>query len=85
MVRSGAFPVRTSMGDVYDGNEEAQLFEALMPYSGTYYQSVNGFEKMRVYWYQMESEILDGQYSVKEAANSFNEYATKTLTEKEED
>ena len=56
-----------------------------MPYSGTYYQSVNGFEKMRVYWYQMESEILDGQYSVKEAANSFNEYATKTMTEKEED
>lgn len=65
VVRSGAFPVRASMGDVYDGNEEAQLFEALMPYSGTYYQSVNGFEKMRVYWYQMESEILDGQYSVK--------------------
>ena len=85
VVRSGAFPVRASMGDVYDGNEEAQLFEALMPYSGTYFQSVNGFEKMRVYWYQMESEILDGQYSVKEAANSFNEYATKTLTEKEED
>ena len=56
-----------------------------MPYSGTYCQSVNGFEKMRVYWYQMESEILDGQYSVKEATNSFNEYATKTLTEKEED
>ena len=85
VVRSGAFPVRTSMGDVYDGNEEALLYEALMPYSGTYYQSVKGFEKMRVYWYQMETEILDDQYSVKEATNSFTEYADKTLTEKEEE
>ena len=85
VVRSGAFPVRTSMGDVYDGNEEALLYEALMPYSGTYYQSVKGFEKMRVYWYQMETEILEDQYSVKEATNSFTEYADKTLTEKEEE
>ncbi len=85
VVRSGAFPVRSSMEDVYDGNEEAQLFEALMPYSGTYCQAVNGFEKMRIYWYQMEQEILSGQSSVKEATASFTEYANKTLTEKEED
>ena len=55
-----------------------------MPYSGPYYQNVNGFEEMRVYWYQMETEILDGEYSVKEAANSFVEYANKTLTQKKE-
>lgn len=85
VVHSGAFPVRTSMGDVYDGNEEAQLFEALMPYSGTYYQAVNGFEKMRIYWYQMEQEILNDQSSVKDATASFTEYANKTLTEKEEE
>lgn len=84
VVRSGAFPVRSSMGDVYGGNEEASLYEALMPYSGPYYQKVNGFEEMRVYWYQMETEILDGEYSVKEAANSFVEYANKTLTQKKE-
>lgn len=82
VIRSGAFPVRASMGDVYEGNEEAQIYEALLPYSGTYYNKVNGFEEMRVYWYQMVSEILNGEYSVKEATESFVEYANKTLKEK---
>jgi multiple sugar transport system substrate-binding protein len=83
VVRSGAFPVRASMGDVYDGNEEAQLYEALMSYSGTYYNQVEGFEEMRVYWYQMVSEILNGEYSVKDSTESFVEYADKTLKAEE--
>lgn len=84
IVRSGAFPVRTSMGDVYDGNEEAQLYEALMPYSGTYYNKVDGFEEMRVYWYQMEAEIINEEYSVEDATDSFVEYANKTLQKEEQ-
>lgn len=83
VVRSGAFPVRASMGDVYDGNEDAQLYEALMPYSGTYYGKVEGFEEMRVYWYQMEAEVINEEYSVENATNSFVEYANKTLTKEE--
>lgn len=83
VVRSGAFPVRSSLGDVYGGNTEAQLYEALMPYSGTYYNKVDGFEEMRVYWYQMEAEILNEEYSVEDATASFVEYANRTL-EKEE-
>lgn len=85
VVRSGAFPVRTSMGDVYGGNEEALLYEALLPYSGTYYNQVEGFEEMRVYWYQMLAEILNGEYSVKDSTDSFVEYANKTLEPKEEE
>ena len=85
VVRSGAFPVRTSMGDVYEGNEEAQLYEALMPYSGTYYNKVDGFEEMRVYWYQMEAEILNEEYSVEDATDSFVEYANKTLVKEEQE
>lgn len=83
VVRSGAFPVRASMGDVYGGNEEAQLYEALLPYSGTYYNKVTGFEEMRVYWYQMVAEILNAEYSVNDATSGFVEYANKTLTEAE--
>lgn len=83
VVRSGAFPVRTSMGDVYEGIEEAQIYEVLMPYSGTYYNKVEGFEEMRVYWYQMEAEIINEEYSVEDATDSFVEYANKTL-EKED-
>jgi len=85
VIRSGAFPVRVSMGDVYAGNEEAQLYEALLPYSGTYYNKEEGFEEMRVYWYQMLTEILNGEYSVKDAADSFVEYANKTLETTEEE
>ncbi len=85
VVRSGGFPVRTSMGDVYGGNEEALLYEALLPYSGTYYNHVEGFEEMRVYWYQMLAEILNGEYSVKESTDSFVEYANKTLEPKGEE
>ena len=85
VVRSGAFPVRASMGDVYDGNTEAQLYEALLPYSGTYYNKVEGFEEMRVYWYQMEAEIINGEYSVEDATDSFVEYADKTLVPKEKE
>ena len=85
VVRSGAFPVRASMGDVYDGNAEAQLYEALLPYSGTYYNKVEGFEEMRVYWYQMEAEIINGEYSVEDATDSFVEYADKTLVPKEKE
>ena len=85
VARSGAFPVRGSMGDVYAGNEEAQIYEALLPYSGNYYNKVNGFEEMRVYWYQMLTEILNAEYSVKDASDSFVEYANKTLEEKKEE
>ncbi|MCI8599751.1 MAG: carbohydrate ABC transporter substrate-binding protein [Lachnospiraceae bacterium] len=83
VIRSGAFPVRTSMGDIYEGNEQAQLYEALLPYSGTYYNKVEGFEEMRVYWYQMAAEILNKEYSVEESTKSFVEYANKTLIKKE--
>ncbi len=83
VVRSGAFPVRISMGDVYEGNEEAQLYEALMYYSGIYYNKVEGFEEMRIYWHQMETEIINGEYSVEDATDSFVEYANETLEEEE--
>ena len=85
VVRSGGFPVRASMGDVYGGNEEALFYEALLPYSGTYYNQAEGFEEMRVYWYQMLAEILNGEYSVKDSTESFVEYANKTLIPKEEE
>lgn len=85
VARSGAFPVRASMGDIYGGNEEALLYEALLPYSGTYYNQVEGFEEMRVYWYQMLAEILNGEYSVKDSTESFVEYANKTLEPKGEE
>lgn len=84
VVRSGAFPVQTTLGDVYAGNEEAQLYEALLPHSGTYYNKNNGFEVMRIYWYQMESEILNGENSVDVATANFSKYATESLSQTQE-
>lgn len=85
VIRSGAFPVRASMGDVYAGNADAQLYEALLPYSGAYYNKVTGYEEMRVYWYQMLTEILNEEYSVEDSTDSFVEYSNKTLVEKKEE
>ncbi len=79
VARTGAFPVSASLGDVYEGNEQALFYEALTPYSAPYYQKVQGFEAMRVYWYQMISEVLNGEYGPKEASESFAEYANDTL------
>lgn len=79
VARTGAFPVRASLGDVYQGNEQALFYEALTPYSGPCYQKVQGFEPMRVYWYQMISEVLNGEYGAKAASDSFVEYANETL------
>lgn len=79
VVKTGAFPVRTSLGDVYQGNEQALFYEAITPYSGTYYQKVQGFASMRVYWYQMISEVLNGEYGAKASLESFLEYANDTL------
>lgn len=78
VAHTGAFPVSRSLGDVYQGNEQALFYEALTPYSGPYYQKVQGFEAMRVYWYQMISEVLNGEYGAKAASNSFVEYANET-------
>ena len=38
---------------------------------------------MRVYWYQMEAEIINEEYSVEDATDSFVEYANKTLQKEE--
>ena len=56
-----------------------------MSYCGEYYNKVNGFEEMRVYWYQMEAEILNEEYSVDASTESFVEYANQTLEQKEEE
>lgn len=79
VVRTGAFPVRASLTDVYQGNEEALFYEALTSYSGPYYQKATGFESMRVYWYQMISEVLNGEYGAQAAVEGFHEYANETL------
>lgn len=79
VARTGAVSVRTSLKDVYQGNEDALFYEALTRYSGPYYQQVKGFESMRVYWYQMIAEVLNGEYGAKAAVESFREYANETL------
>ena len=81
VVRTGALPARKSLTDVYQGNEEALFYEALTPYSGLYTQKVKGFEAMRVYWYQMIAEVLNGEYGPQAAVEGYAEYANETLKE----
>ena len=79
IVRTGAFPVRKSLGDVYQGNEQALFYEALTPYSGPYYGKSQGFETMRVYWYRMISQVLNGETAAGDASDTFVENANEAL------
>lgn len=69
VVRTGAFPVMQSMGNLYpDDAEKALLLEFVKMY-GPYYNTMDGFANMRTEWWTMLQNITAGD-DVTEAANT---------------
>ena len=68
VVASGAFPVRTSFGDLYPGNPEYALLSSWTQYYGPYYNTMKGFSEMRTEWWNMLQKILTGTTDVTTAA-----------------
>lgn len=60
VVKSGAFPVRQSFGDLYPGNEEYKLLSSWTKYYGPYYNTLPGFAQMRTEWWNMLQRIFQG-------------------------
>lgn len=60
VVKSGAFPVRQSFGDLYPGNEEYSLLASWTKYYGPYYNTLPGFANMRTEWWNMLQRIFQG-------------------------
>ena len=58
VVQTGAFPVRASFGNLYEGNEEMELLSSWTQYYADYYNTMDGFATMRVEWWNMLQRVL---------------------------
>lgn len=68
VIQSGAFPVRSSFGNLYPGNDEYALLSSWASYYGPYYNTMKGFSGMRTEWWNMLQNILTGSKTISEAA-----------------
>ena len=71
---TGFFPVRASLGNVYEGTEteaDAAEFLTLMPYMGDYYNVIGGWTEQRTNWWNMLQKILTGGVDAQTAADEF--------------
>jgi multiple sugar transport system substrate-binding protein len=66
--QTGAFPVRTSFGNLYTGNDEMTLLSSWTKYYGTYYNTAKNFSVMRTEWWNMLQRIFQGGDVAAEAA-----------------
>ena len=71
VVQTGAFPVRASFGNLYEGNAEKSLLASWSQYYGPYYNTRAGFAAMRPLWFNMLQQVFNGT-PAQEAADAFN-------------
>ena len=71
VVQTGAFPVRASYGNLYEGNEEMSLLASWSQYYGPYYNTLSGFAAMRPLWFNMLQQVFNGTPAA-DAAATFN-------------
>ena len=71
VVQTGAFPVRASFGNLYEGNDEMSLLASWSQYYGPYYNTRAGFAAMRPLWFNMLQQVFNGT-PAQEAAAAFN-------------
>ena len=71
VTQTGAFPVRASFGNLYEGNEEMSLLASWSQYYGPYYNTRAGFAAMRPLWFNMLQQVFNGT-PAQEAADAFN-------------
>lgn len=81
VLQTNCFPVRTSFGNLYEGNEKMDFYAGLDQYYGSYYNTVSGFASMRPFWWGSLQAMLTGDKTPEEAAKYFTENANITLTE----
>jgi multiple sugar transport system substrate-binding protein len=74
VVQSGSFPVRTSFGDLYAGNDEMALLSSWTKYYAPYYNTMYGFANMRAEWCNMLQAITNDA----DVTESVNTYVTNS-------
>ncbi|MDO4268338.1 MAG: extracellular solute-binding protein [Eubacteriales bacterium] len=71
VVKTNAFPVRKSFGDLYEGDEHMALLASWSQFYGPYYNTRAGFAAMRPLWFNMLQQVFNGK-DPQEAADEFN-------------
>lgn len=71
VVRTGAFPVRTSFGNLYKDDPRMTMLGSWTKYYGPYYNTIDGFAAMRTYWFPMLQAVMNGDQTPKAALDDF--------------
>lgn len=77
----GAYPVRKSMGDLYDDSELKFLGTLATKVADTGY-TINNYTKVRTFWFPAIQAVLTGAKTPKEAMDEFTKQATDAMNEK---
>lgn len=78
IVRTGAFPVRTSFGELYD-DERMKEIGSWTKYYTSYYNTIDGFAEMRTLWFPMLQAVSNGDGEAKESLDNFTTKANATI------
>ncbi|HFI0424048.1 TPA: ABC transporter substrate-binding protein [Streptococcus suis] len=78
VVRTGAFPVRTSFGALYD-DERMAMIDKWTGYYSPYYNTIDGFAEMRTLWFPMLQAVSNGEKEAEPALKEFTEQANATI------
>ena len=70
VLASTYFPVRTSVGGIYAGNEVMSEYSKFMGYLGDYYQITPGWTTARTEWWNMLQRVGSGE-AVETAVKTF--------------
>ena len=79
---TGFFPVHSDWGDVYEGDEDADLrapFALMSDYLGRYYNLTGGWTEQRTLWWNMLAQIMTAGADPQTAADSFVEQANANI------
>ena len=79
VVRTGAFPVRTSYGKLYD-TKRMETISTWTEYYSPYYNTIDGFAEMRALWFPMLQAVSNGEESAADALANFTKQANETIT-----
>ena len=78
VVRTGAFPVRTSFGKLYD-DKRMETISGWTQYYSPYYNTIDGFAEMRTLWFPMLQSVSNGDEQPAAALKTFTEKANETI------
>lgn len=78
VLRTGAFPARTSFGTLYD-DERMEMINGWTQFYSPYYNTIDGFAEMRALWFPTLQAVSNGDEEPEAALKSFTEKANATI------